>query len=138
MLKIYLAGRYSQKEEIKEFAEKLMAIPNVFVTSRWLEEKWPPNTTMDRLPLAELQKTALQDYEDVKAADAVIFFACPPDLPTVRGGRHVEFGFALAMAKLMWVVGPKENIFHHMPWVEHCRTKAGMLAKVKSQARYFK
>lgn len=36
-----------------------------------------------------------------------------------RGGRHVEYGIALALEKAVIVVGPQENIFHLLPQVEH-------------------
>ena len=36
-----------------------------------------------------------------------------------RGGRHVEFGLALAWGKGVVVVGPRENVFHTLPQVEH-------------------
>lgn len=35
-----------------------------------------------------------------------------------RGGRHVEFGMALALGKRVIVVGPRENVFHLLPEVE--------------------
>lgn len=35
-----------------------------------------------------------------------------------RGGRHVEFGMALALAKRCIVIGPRENVFHLLPQVE--------------------
>lgn len=35
-----------------------------------------------------------------------------------RGGRHVEFGVAVASCKRLVVIGPRENIFHHLPRVE--------------------
>lgn len=39
-----------------------------------------------------------------------------------RGGRHVEFGMALAMDKRLVVVGPRENVFHLLPAVEQFDT----------------
>lgn len=36
-----------------------------------------------------------------------------------RGGRHVEFGLAVAWEKRIVVIGPQENIFHWLPMVEH-------------------
>jgi hypothetical protein len=35
-----------------------------------------------------------------------------------RGGRHVEFGAAVATGKRLIVVGHRENLFHHLPGVE--------------------
>jgi len=136
VLKIYLTGRYSQKEEIKEFAEQIKSL-GVEVTSSWLDEPHPPQITMDDLTKEELRDFALRDFYDLRAADAIVCFSCSPIEPTVRGGRHVEFGIALALAKNIWVLGPRENVFHFHPWVEHCKTKSRMLAKIKANMRYY-
>lgn len=32
----------------------------------------------------------------------------------MRGGRHVEFGIALEREIPIFVIGPRENIFHYM------------------------
>jgi hypothetical protein len=34
-----------------------------------------------------------------------------------RGGRHVEFGYALGARKAIMVVGPLENVFYCLPHV---------------------
>ena len=64
----------------------------------------------------ESQRFALEDYRDLQAADTVISWTEPPRVEsTARGGRHVEFGLAMAMGKRLLVVGPRENLFHTMP-----------------------
>lgn len=66
------------------------------------------------------QKWALEDLEDLMRADCCISFTCEPGKPQGRnrGGRHVEFGYALARGYRLIVVGFRENIFHCMPQVE--------------------
>lgn len=61
---------------------------------------------------------ALMDIEDVDRADIVISFTHPRGFLTPGGGRHVEFGYALAKNKKLVIIGHFENIFHHMPNVE--------------------
>ena len=39
-----------------------------------------------------------------------------------RGGRHVEFGMAIAAQKRIVVIGPRENIFHWLPMIEQFDT----------------
>jgi hypothetical protein len=34
-----------------------------------------------------------------------------------KGGRHVEFGLAVAAGKRLVVIGPRENVFHCLPGV---------------------
>jgi len=44
-----------------------------------------------------------------------------------RGERHVVFGIALAAGKRICIVGPRENIFHHLFAVEWYATVADLL-----------
>jgi len=67
-------------------------------------------------------KFALDDWEDVNAAELVISFTEPPRSKANRGGRHVEYGIALANKARVIVVGHRENIFHWLPVVEFCTT----------------
>ena len=57
---------------------------------------------------------AREDLNDILSCDAVINFTCTPDRGYMTGGRHVEFGFAMAAGLKQFVVGPRENIFHEM------------------------
>jgi nucleoside 2-deoxyribosyltransferase len=120
-VKIYLAGRYSDKNRLSEYAEDLEAAGH-FVTSSWLKEPHAPNTTMDQVAPELLEKYAYDDLQDVRLADVMIFFSLDPTEPSFRGGRHVEFGYALALKKTIVVVGPKENIFHYLPTIRHFET----------------
>jgi len=63
-------------------------------------------------------KFAQDDWEDVNAAELVISFTEPPRSNANRGGRHVEYGIALANKVRVVVVGYRENIFHWLPQVE--------------------
>jgi hypothetical protein len=58
----------------------------------------------------------------VNGADVVINFTEPPRSKANRGGRHVEYGIALAKGLRVIVVGYRENIFHWLPMVEFCET----------------
>lgn len=64
----------------------------------------------------------MDDWEDVNAAKIVISFTEPPRSTANRGGRHVEFGIALANKARVIVVGHRENIFHWLPIVEFFKT----------------
>jgi len=117
-LRVYLAARYSLKEQLKVYATELRA-EGIEVTSRWLEEKYSPNTQMGEVPYNELVMFARTDLQDVEDADVLVFFAEDPENQPRRGGRHVEFGYALAENKTILVVGPIENIFHNLPEITH-------------------
>jgi hypothetical protein len=111
-MKVYLAARYSQKDEMNIYAEDLRKM-GYTVTASWIAEPHAPGTKLDEIPKAKLWEYQLQDLRDIDEADGLIFFSQDPTTPTVRGGRHVEFGYALAQRKPILVVGPRENIFHY-------------------------
>ena len=123
-MRIYLASRYSRLEELNVYAGQLREA-GFEVTSRWLldthqvegaEVADVPETSV---PM-EVQATAQEDYEDVLRAQLVISFTEKPRSHIGgHGGRHVEFGMALAWGKHVLIVGPRENVFHTLPEVQH-------------------
>ena len=116
--RLYLAGRYSRKEELKSYVPLLEA--NGFeVLTNWLKEKADSNIGLDEMTNEECEDTSNVDLTDIQSVEAMLFFAEDPLTGTPRGGRHVEFGYALALKKPIFVVGPKENIFHWQPYVTH-------------------
>jgi nucleoside 2-deoxyribosyltransferase len=122
-LKAYLAAPYSMKDVIKERAAELRAA-GVEVTSRWLEEPHRPTTQLHELTREDHQFYALQDVEDVRNAD-ILVFQTDETKTIIRAGRHVEFGIAIGIALEraffpIFVVGQDhENIFHYLPQVTH-------------------
>jgi hypothetical protein len=149
-MKIYLAARYSRREELCGYREQLQALGHD-VQARWLngghqlsdtgipigengealvEGDGDESTNAQAgLRSAELRtKFAIDDWEDVNAAECVISFTEPPRSKANRGGRHVEYGIALANKARVIVVGYRENIFHWLPVVEFCPTWDDALA----------
>lgn len=119
MSRIYLAARYSRRDELVQYAMRLRAQGHV-ITSRWLQGH---HQVDDQGLSAEADPTdrtrfALEDWSDLKGAEIVISFTEPPRSSNSRGGRHVELGAALALAKRVVVIGPRENVFHCLPQVE--------------------
>ena len=90
------------------------------ITSRWINgghELSDVATDRDRARLAK------EDFHDLLQSDVVIAFTEEPRKPsTQRGGRHVEFGIAIAYQKKIIIYGPKENVFHYLPRVKQCDT----------------
>lgn len=118
-MRIYLAARYSRRLELCEYREQLRALGHE-VTSRWLNGE---HRAIDLTASPEERSGfAIEDLEDLYLADMVISFTEPPDNPYSRGGRHVEFGFAIGCDKKLAVVGYQENVFHCLPEVRFCQT----------------
>ena len=135
MKRVYLAARYDRRDELRVYREQLQAI-GVEVTSRWLDETGSLSGDMEVGKEDFYKETASVDLEDVRRADTIIFFAEDPLLGWKRGGRHVEFGYALALAKHIIVLGPKENVFHYIPWVHHY-TSLEQVIEVQKENAYF-
>jgi hypothetical protein len=118
---LYLAGQYAKRDILKVYADKLENI-GIKVTSRWLMEDKPLNTKIGDDTEEFYRETAEVDLEDIDTADGILFFAEDPHVGIPRGGRHVEYGYALAKGRFMFSVGPKENIFHFLDRVGHYET----------------
>lgn len=113
-MKVYLAGRYTRREELAGYIG-ILGESGYLVTSRWLvghKQSWTGETN----PL--WTAFAMADFEDVDGAEMVISFTHPRGTLTTGGGRHAEFGYGYARGKQMIVIGERENVFHHLPGVE--------------------
>lgn len=128
---VYLAARYSRREELARRRASLHML-GYRVTSRWLDGNHQIDDSGkpigdDGEALVEgddarghmlREHFATEDVGDVAAAEIVISFTEAPRSGNSRGGRHVEFGIAIALGKRCIVVGPRENVFHWLPQVE--------------------
>lgn len=124
-MRFYLASRYGRRDELRGYAEELQALGHE-VTSRWLWEG-DEGVTDDGGTLRgsdeALHRAAQRDIEDIDRSDGQVFFTEDPQSHFGRGGRHVEFGFALAASRgPMIIVGPRENLFHYLPELEQFDT----------------
>lgn len=109
MKRVYLAAPYRRQAELREYARKI-ASAGYNVVSSWLWVDDGENPGSER---------AAKDYHDLLKADTLVAFTEPPESDASRGGRHVEFGIALAHNKRLILVGPLENVFHCLDAVEY-------------------
>jgi nucleoside 2-deoxyribosyltransferase len=114
-MNLYLAGQYASKDYLRTVADQLICDGH-FITASWLQEHHPPTVQLHEVSNEELRGYAVQDIEDIRASDAMVFFSVID--ATKRGGRHVEMGVALALGLPVYVVGPRENIFMYLPQVK--------------------
>lgn len=129
-MKVYLASRFSRGPELLGYRADLER-HGIEVTSRWLlgGHEWE-GTDDDALPVSVGARFAYEDLEDLDAADVVVCFTEEPRSGPTRGGRHVEFGYALATRKDLLVVGPRENVFYCVEEVRHRETWEEALAQL--------
>ena len=125
---VYLAARYSRNAEMRVVRDALAHL-DITVTSRWIDlhpdivgnhEESKGDEALNASP-EECAPLAGHDLDDLEQADWMVNFT---GLGGRRGGRHVEFGYALARGKRLFVVGPREHVFHTLPTVEHFPTWA--------------
>lgn len=120
---VYLTARYSRLEEMNRYAGELRGALGYGVEARWLKGEHHVHdgalaveaATGDIPDVGRL--FAEDNLADLLAAHIVICFTEPPRSNNSRGGRHVEFGIALAAGKRIFVVGPRENVFYCLPYV---------------------
>jgi len=105
----YFAGQFARLTELAKYKAEAEAA-GIQVTSRWLGQD--PSTGYAGGSDEAGAEFARRDLEDITEAGGFLFFAEDPTTGIPRGGRHVEFGFALATGKIIAVVGLKENVFH--------------------------
>lgn len=116
-MKFYLAARYSRRLELVEH-RAFIESKGGEVTSRWLDGNHQI-ADGDEADAKAARRFAVEDVEDVLAADYLIAFTEEPRATSSRGGRHVELGLALGADKRVIVVGPRENVFTWLPGVRY-------------------
>jgi nucleoside 2-deoxyribosyltransferase len=104
-MKVYLAAPFGDRPKMERVAD-LLKTKGFEIVSRWV---YGGETGMTR------QQIAVLDLADVEIADVVVSFTFPRGTPFTGGGRHVEFGYALARGKQLVLIGERENVFHHFP-----------------------
>ena len=125
-MRIYIAARYDRRFEMLGVAATLSRAGHD-VMSSWIAGKGEETELL----------SAVEDLVDLARAECLVAFTEPPEraVPwSARGGRHVEFGVAFATGKRLCLVGPRENIFHHLPRVEVYPTVAALVAGLAGPA----
>jgi nucleoside 2-deoxyribosyltransferase len=119
-MRFYLAARFGRWPEMAYRSRELQTLGHA-VTSRWHQGVAKPAHPRDRSALShDLCRVASEDLHDIDQADAVILFT--EYGKHFAGGRHVEAGYALALGKRLFIVGPRENVFYHLPQVVQAST----------------
>lgn len=91
------------------------------IVSRWVLPESDQVVETGLSPQAkssDRRRFAEEDFFDIDLCDWFIALMENPRNDS-RGGRHVEFGYALALNKKLTVIGPRETVFHHVDEVEY-------------------
>lgn len=138
---LYLAARYSRRDELKVMRDKLVSL-GYTITSRWLdfEDENPhiidQNADKNSAAHARTEYRAMiadMDMADVMSAERLVFFAPGGS----RGGCHTEFGMAMAMHAFGFhltpiLVGEPGHVFHAHPRVKAYPDEVSFLHAVET------
>jgi len=119
---IYLAASFNQQERMRAFRDVLQSFNGIALTSRWIDVHGE-TSMQDREIRAEPDKAEYygqEDLDDIDRADIFIMFS---DTSSTSGGRHTELGYALAREKVIFIAGPRENVFQALSQVMHFDTQ---------------
>lgn len=108
-MKIYLAAQFKEQALMREWRNKLTATGHT-ITSSWLDVNESTETTQAAIE-------AVKDLREIKEAHCIISHTLKRGDLFTGGGRHIEYGYALALDKLMINVGGIESVFHEIPTV---------------------
>ena len=126
-MRFYLAATYARRQEMKTIMIEIARMGHE-VTSRWITDDYDEDDT---------ERMAMDDLIDIQMSDILVVFNDPEGVPsTSRGGRHVEFGYALGKHKAILVVGPKSNPFYTLPQLTHVDTTEEFLDHLKRYSYY--
>lgn len=120
-MRIHLSGRRARREEIAQVAARLELLGHE-VTSRWIGRFGRPAGVNAQFGLT-----------DIARADAMMIFSDEGGTQqkqlqaSASASRLVELGWALKANKLLFRVGPAENVFHELDRVVPFETADQML-----------
>jgi len=111
-LSLYFAAQYHRRFDLRETAEWINKnlSSKYTVVSRWL---WDDSETdLENRDYCNL--SAIRDFNDIVVADLLVLF----NEEKGGEGRHIEFGYAVAKRKPIFVVGKMTSVFHFHNQVE--------------------
>ena len=133
--RVYIAARFSRRHEANFLAHELQK-PGHIITSRWCRpesDHIKPVGLSKQAADSERRRFAMEDLQDLDDCDLCISLM-EASRNNSRGGRHVEFGYAIAAGKILTIIGPRETVFHHLPEVTHFDTVVDFIRDQKEGA----
>lgn len=109
---VYIAGRYSRRQEFVTVAE-LLKEHGFEIVSQWVFGGEDGKS---------LEEIARMDYDDCAKAGIVLSYTEDPQVEHRQGARHAEFMQGYILGSACCLIGPREIIFHHLPDVHQYDT----------------
>lgn len=128
-MRIYIASHsQSRASELKRVLEGHGHV----IVARWIDCDTKFGLGVSAYSDDERRALAVMDDEDVRRADALVLLA-EPEGQTVPGGKHVETGIAIALGRLVFVLGRRENLFHWHPAVTPVSSVKSLLLELRKR-----
>jgi nucleoside 2-deoxyribosyltransferase len=121
-MKVYIAAPFQCLGDA-DLLRQQFETAGIGCTARWIT---------DALAAELSDEWARNDLADVAAADALVAMNPAGWESSGTGGRHVEFGYALALDKPIYLLGERTNIFHHLSRVVVKVTAADVIASLRT------
>ena len=99
--RIYVAGHWPARYRLRTEVARLRSAGND-VRATWMDQE-----TDDGDPAGE----ATRDLAEIQRAEVIIVDTLSEDC---TGGREFEAGFAHAIGRVVYIVGPARNVFHRL------------------------
>lgn len=129
-MKIFLASVFAERGAMRVWRE-LIENQGHKVTSHWIDS--PFKSDDDATPI-ELSIAAEQNVHDIEDCD---YFVLDSRLFVQNiyghGGRHIDFGIALALKKKICLIGTPESPYHLLPPITHHETIISFLKELREE-----
>jgi nucleoside 2-deoxyribosyltransferase len=120
---VYVAAKYERQSEAKLLTMLLQAA-GARIMSTWVDEPLAPD-------VSEWTDYAKKDVNEIQNSSVLIVLTNQEGRRSTTGGHHWETGYAYALGKRIVLIGPKENVFHYLPGMEHYPDLEAFLAKYR-------
>jgi len=119
---IYLAGRFRDRQFLREVVAEQPEAAGHVITSTWIRER-AENP-------AKAVANARRDLRQIDAADVLICHCPESRRANSRSGFALETGYAFGCGKKIIIVGERTNIFTHLPEFHFFKTWPECLASL--------
>lgn len=120
MTTCYLAAAFPRRAEIAHDAA-LLRREGLGIASTWHDAPHDLTPESD-LTYQQRSRLAQRDRDDLERAAVLALYGDPPGAYQGTGGKHVEFGYALALDLHIVIIGHRESVYACLPSVVFCET----------------
>lgn len=119
-MNFYLASRFKTVSTVNKIADQLEALGHGVISTWHRQEALAPMPYSDPRYAQHASDVANRDLIELIDADALVIYT--ESCEQTPGGLWVEFGYALALHKRIFLVGPQINVFCYQAEVQICKT----------------